>query len=250
MNSATEDYGLIGRTEVYTEPSTTDRSDTGTPDTDAHRELAESAGLAPDDIATETPSLRRSRQTGGARSGYLDRTGYAGDEAPAPARRHSNPHARARSGLIGDLIAAGYASQGNVIVETFAQPMPPRRCRICSGPVLHPWSEWVCDIDGDVTEAPEIGNGRRCGCNWCTVAKHAQPVGRPAEVCSDRACQREDARREKADKRDRHYARERLLAVEVIRHEPHRTDKDLAAQLGIRPKRVKEARTLSESCPP
>ncbi|MGE3795808.1 MAG: hypothetical protein AB7I38_18040 [Dehalococcoidia bacterium] len=82
-----------------------------------------------------------------------------------------------------------------------------------------------------------------CRCNGCVIAREGKlKQSRPRVTCGKPECEKRKRQDQNKATRERSYKRDRLRATEAIRDDPDRSDKEIAAALRIRPKRVMEAR--------
>ena len=125
-------------------------------------------------------------------------------------------------------------------------------------PIDLDWDESLCDLPPDylpdeLVRWPDVGppvTEGPCRCTPCTIRlEMARGAGAVPQVCSFPDCrarqaeeQRERERVALAAKREEQNERDREKATLELELDPHRTDKEIAAQLGIRRVRVKEAR--------
>lgn len=170
-------------------------------------------------------------------------------------RLTTNPDALEVCRFCGErLLSEDQASPCEFAVPTYPSPMAAPRAR----PTKYGVPVWVKQ-DGDLVRplgdepAPAAIDSPgfdpdRCRCNGCTIRRDGRRErgGQPVQ-CGKPECRSALRKEQNTRKRERDRMRDRLYAVEVIRADPYRPDRDIAADLMIPAVRVKEARQLLSS---
>jgi hypothetical protein len=150
----------------------------------------------------------------------------------------------------GHLEVHGILQGGHGAIFSHRELHKTHQCRYCGNMIVR---ERECEskIDPKRFLCPQTGKMRRCRCNPCEEERVGYLGRKPPAHCGRDDCRKEYQRQKRAAERERANQRAVESALELLEEWPEATPKEIAEELGIRPKWAKVALdNLAESCRP